>query len=77
MPRDSEEFSPEFLTELKGIIKIIIEKYHLKCTGIEARVYRRAKYKRIFHFILSSNTQFRTVDMPGFLIEHKKCVKKQ
>ena len=35
MNNESGELSPEFLAEIKNIIKIIIDRYHLKCTSIE------------------------------------------
>lgn len=35
MNNESGELSPAFLAEIKDIVKIMIDRYHLKCTGIE------------------------------------------
>lgn len=35
MNNENEELSPEFLAEIENIIKVIIDRYNLKCTGIE------------------------------------------
>lgn len=39
MNNESGELSPAFLAEIKDIVKIIIDRYHLKCTGIEDKKF--------------------------------------
>lgn len=39
MDNESMELSPAFLAEIKDIVRIIIDRYHLKCTGIEDKKF--------------------------------------
>ena len=56
MNNESGELSPEFLAEIKNIIKIIIDRYHLKCTSIED--------KRFTDEIISISKKYRKPKMP-------------
>ena len=56
MNNSSNEPSPEFMAEIDSIMKIIIERYHLKCTD--------AKDKNFIEEINRISRQYRNPDLP-------------
>lgn len=53
---ENSELSPAFLAEIKSIIKIIIDRYHLKCTGVED--------KNFTDEIIRISKKYRNPEMP-------------